>query len=120
MLDPSAIAAGLSQLPPQQLRATLTSYLPQGATAAEKIQAIENGLRSPLGQSIRDAMALWIVDEIVPVEKLVPKQYLNWRAPVRDSMMFVVARLSPERLAPSCWSRSNFLSIHLQKSVCCG
>jgi ubiquinone biosynthesis protein len=30
----------------------------------------------------------------------VPKQYLNWRAPVRDSMMFVVARLSPERLAP--------------------
>ena len=100
MLDPSAIAAGLSQLPPQQLRATLASYLPQGATAAEKIQAIENGLRSPLGQSIRDAMARWIVDEIVPVEKLVPKQYLNWRAPVRDSMMFVVARLSPERLAP--------------------
>jgi ubiquinone biosynthesis protein len=100
MLAPSAIAAGLSQLPPQQLRATLASYLPQGATAAEKIQAIENGLRSPLGQSIRDAMARWIVDEIVPVEKLVPKQYLNWRAPVRDSMMFVVARLSPERLAP--------------------
>jgi ubiquinone biosynthesis protein len=100
MLDPSAIAAGLSQLPPQQLRATLASYLPQGSTAAEKIQAIENGLRSPLGKSIRDAMARWIVDEIVPVEKLVPKQYLNWRAPVRDSMMFVVARLSPERLAP--------------------
>ena len=100
MLDPSAIAAGLSQLPPQQLRATLASYLPQGATSAEKIQAIENGLRSPLGQTIRDAMARWIVDEIVPVEKLVPKQYLNWRAPVRDSMMFVVARLSPQRLAP--------------------
>jgi ubiquinone biosynthesis protein len=53
-----------------------------------------------LGQSIRDAMARWIVDEIVPVEKLVPKQYLNWRSPVRDSMMFVVARLSPDRLAP--------------------
>ena len=100
MLDPSAIAAGLSKLPPQQLRATLASYLPQGATSAEKIQAIENGLRSPLGQTIRDAMARWIVDEIVPVEKLVPKQYLNWRAPVRDSMMFVVARLSPQRLAP--------------------
>ncbi len=99
MLDPSAIAAGLSQLPPQQLRATLAGYLPQGATTAEKIQAIENALRSPLGQSIRDAMARWIVDEIVPVEKLVPKQYLSWRPPVRDSMMFVVARLSPDRLA---------------------
>jgi ubiquinone biosynthesis protein len=100
MLDPSAIAAGLRQLPPQQLRTALASYLPQGATTTEKIRAIENGLRSPLGQSIRDAMARWIVDEIVPVEKLVPKQYLNWRAPVRDSMMFVVARLSPDRLAP--------------------
>src|SRR5437868_8356550 len=100
MLDPSSIAAGLSRLPPQRLRATLETYLPQGASTAEKISAIENGLRSPLGQSIRDAMARWIVDEIVPVEKLVPKSYVNWRLPVRDAMMFVVARLSPVRLAP--------------------
>lgn len=105
MLDPSAIAAGLRLLPPQQLRSTLASYLPQGATDAEKIQAIANALRSPLGQSIRDAMARWIVDEIVPVEKLVPRQYLNWRSPVRDSMMFVVARLSPDRLAPKLFEQ---------------
>lgn len=100
MLDPSAIDAGLKKLPPQQLRAVLQAYLPDPATREEKIEAIENGLRSPLGQSIRDAMARWIVDQIVPVEKLVPKQYLAWRPPVRDSMMFVVARLSPARLAP--------------------
>jgi ubiquinone biosynthesis protein len=100
MLDPSSIAAGLSRLPPQRLRATLETYLPQGASTAEKISAIENGLRSPLGQSIREEMARWIVDEIVPVEKLVPKSYVNWRLPVRDAMMFVVARLSPVRLAP--------------------
>ncbi len=53
-----------------------------------------------MGLSIRDAMAKWIVDEIVPVETLVPKAYLNWRPPVRDSMMFVVSHLSPARLAP--------------------
>ncbi|HKU28219.1 MAG TPA: hypothetical protein VJQ54_22315, partial [Candidatus Sulfotelmatobacter sp.] len=100
MLNLSAIATGFSQLPPDQLRATLTSFLPEGATREEKICAIENGLRSPSGESIRDALARWIVDEIVPVDKLVPKQYLKWRLPVRDSMMFVVARLSPARLAP--------------------
>jgi ubiquinone biosynthesis protein len=100
MLDPSTIAAGLAQLPPEQLRAALHAYFPSGAKSQEKIQAIEIALRSPLGESIRDAMARWIVDEIVPVEKLVPKSYLHWRPPVRDSMMFVVARLSPSRLAP--------------------
>lgn len=100
MLDPSAIAAGLAQLPAQQLRAVLQSYFPPGTTTQEKINSIETALRSPAGQSIRDAMARWIVDGIVPVEKLVPKRYLHWRPPVRDSMMFVVARLSPARLAP--------------------
>lgn len=100
MLDPFPSAAGLGQLAPQQLRAMLQSYLPEKATKEEKIRAIESGLRSPLGQSMRETMARWIVDGVVPVERLVPPQYLNWRPPVRDSMMFVVARLSPARLAP--------------------
>lgn len=100
MLDASAIAAGFGQLAPEQLRTTLENFLPQGATAAEKVAAIDAGLRSPVGESMRDAMARWIVDEIVPVEGLVPEAYANWRPPVRDAMMFVVARLSPARLAP--------------------
>ena len=110
MLDPSAIAAGLGQFAtgqftpgqfaPGQLRMMVQNYLPEGATQAEKVAAIEAGLRSPLGQSLRDAMARWIVDEVVPVERLVPESYVQWRPPVRDAMMFVVARLSPARLAP--------------------
>jgi len=100
MLDASAIAAGLRLLAPDQLRAALKNFLPQGATTAEKISAIESGLRSPAGQSVRDAMARWIVDEIVPVDALVPQAYIKWRPPVRDAMMFVVAHLSPARLAP--------------------
>ena len=100
MLDASVIEAGLRQLPPEQLRAALANFLPQGATAAEQTSAIEGVLRSPTGLSMRDAMARWIVDGIVPVDALVPKAYLKWRPPVRDAMMFVVSRLSSARLAP--------------------
>lgn len=99
MLDASAIAAGFRQLAPDQLRAALDSFLPKGTTD-ERISAIEAGLRSPAGQSLREAMARWIVDEIVPVDSLVPEAYLKWRPPVRDAMMFVVAHLSAARLAP--------------------
>ena len=91
---------GVRQFAPEQLRAALASFLPKGATAAERITAIEAGLQSPAGQAMRDTMARWIVDEIVPVDRLVPKAYEKWRPPVRDAMMFVVARLSPTRLAP--------------------
>jgi len=45
-------------------------------------------------------MARWVVDEIVPVERLVPQSYLQWRAPVRDCMIFVISRISAARLAP--------------------
>ena len=99
MLDASAIAAGFGQLAPDQLRAALDSFLPKGSTS-ERTRAVESALRSPIGQSLRHAMARWIVDEIVPVESLVPESYLRWRAPVREAMMYVVAHLSPGRLAP--------------------
>ena len=85
---------GLDRLAPEDLRRSLVNFLPKDATAAERVCAIENALRSPLGQSMRDTMARWIVDEIVPVKRLVPEAYLKWRPPVRDAMMFVVARLS--------------------------
>jgi ubiquinone biosynthesis protein len=99
MLGPSVIE-GLRKLAPDELRAALANFLPKDATAAEQTRAIEAGLRSPLGAGLRDAMARWIVDEIVPVERLVPQAYVKWRPPVRDAMMFVVTRLSPARLAP--------------------
>ena len=89
MLDASAIAAGFGQLAPDQLRTTLENFLPKDSTS-ERVSAIEAALRSPVGHSLRETMARWIVDEIVPVESLVPESYLTWRAPVREAMMFVV------------------------------
>ena len=100
MYGASDFGAQLRHLTPQQLRRALADFVPKGGSASEKIAAIETTLRSPLGQSLRHALARWIVEGIVPVEKLVPEAYLKWRPPVRDSMTFVVARLSPARLAP--------------------
>jgi ubiquinone biosynthesis protein len=96
----SPVSGSISQLDPEQLRKALANFLPKDATPAEQITAIEAALRSPMGQAMRDTMAKWIVDAIVPVTRLVPKAYENWRPPVRDAMMFVVAHLSPARLAP--------------------
>ncbi|MFZ0733084.1 MAG: AarF/UbiB family protein [Candidatus Sulfotelmatobacter sp.] len=100
MLDVPATLAGFRQLAPDQLGKSLETFLPKGATREEKIRAIEDGLNSPIGQALRETMARWIVDEIVPVEALVPEAYLNWRLPVSDSMVFVVTHLSAGRLAP--------------------
>jgi ubiquinone biosynthesis protein len=100
MSDMSSMDAGIRQLTPKQLRAAVANFLPKSGSEAERISTIEAGLRSLAGQSLRDAMAEWIVDEIVPVKRLVPEAYENWRAPVREAMVFVVAHLSPARLAP--------------------
>jgi ubiquinone biosynthesis protein len=100
MPDMSSMDAGIRQLTPKQLRAAVANFLPKSGSEAERISTIEAGLRSLAGQSLRNAMAEWIVDEIVPVKRLVPEAYENWRAPVREAMMFVVAHLSPARLAP--------------------
>ena len=91
---------GFRQLSTKELRTAVAGWLPKGGTRTEKIGAIESALRSGMGQSLREAMAAWIVDGIVPVSRLVPEAYVKWRPPVRDAMMFVLARLSAVRLAP--------------------
>ena len=75
VVSSSTIEDGLRQMAPEHLRAALANFLPKGATADEQTRAIEAGLRSPAGQAMRDTMARWIVDEIVPVERLVPQAY---------------------------------------------
>ncbi|HVM93441.1 MAG TPA: AarF/UbiB family protein [Terriglobales bacterium] len=100
MLDTFPIPIGLGQVTPESLRSALSNFLPKDATSAQKVRAIETALNSAAGVAIRETMARWIVDGIVPVSSLVPESYLKWRAPVRDAMVFVVTRLSPTRLAP--------------------
>ncbi len=99
-LDPAMLETYLRQLPPQEVRSGLKSLLAARGSEAVQVAAIESALTGPAGAAIRQAMANWIVDDIVPVTRLVPESYLNWRAPVRDAMMFVVTHLSAPRLAP--------------------
>jgi ubiquinone biosynthesis protein len=99
-LDPSLLEAYLHQLTPKQLRSALAGFLPQNASRAEQVKAIEDALQSPLGQALRSAMGRWVVEQTVPVASLVPEAYAQWRPPVRDAMLFVMTHLSPARLAP--------------------
>ena len=94
------MVAGFRRPSPEELRTAVASLLPKGGTRAERVSAIEAALCSPAGQSLRGTIAQWIVDGIVPVSRLVPEAYEKWRPPVREAMMFVVARLSSARLAP--------------------
>lgn len=100
MLNPSLIESYLEQLTPEQMHSAVDRFLPANASDAEKISAIEALLRGPSAEMIRPQLERWVVRRIVPVDSLVPEAYAQWRPPVRDSMMFVVSRLAPERLAP--------------------
>jgi ubiquinone biosynthesis protein len=100
MPNVSVIEAGLGRSATERVRTALADLLSGNGTRAERISAIQGALLSPAGRSLRDTMARWIVEALVPVEKLVPAPYIKWREPVRDAMTFVVARLSPSRLAP--------------------
>ena len=82
-----------------QLRHALDPFLHTYPTTAERIVAIETALSGEGGKVWRDELAKWTV-RMVPVELLVPEVYAQWRPLVRDSMIFVVSRLSPSRLAP--------------------
>lgn len=100
MLNASTFEADSWQFTHEQLRARISEFLPKQASIAEKTAAVEAALLSPMGRGLRGAMAHWIVDQLVPVERLVPAAYAKWHFPVRDSMMFVVQHLSAARLAP--------------------
>lgn len=100
MLGPSLLEGLFRQSSPAQARSALAQLLPENASAAEKIGTVEAALRGPLGPSLRAGVGNWIVEQLVPVESLVPAEYVSWRPPVRDAMLFVIGHLSAARLAP--------------------
>jgi ubiquinone biosynthesis protein len=74
-------------------------FLRAHESSAERIDAVQTALESPMGGQIRDELGKWII-RLVPVEALVPEIYREWRPLVRNAMRFVVSRLSNARLAP--------------------
>ena len=99
MADASFIVAALQSRSARELRPLLETFLPPHATREQKITTLETAFNSSIGNVLREAIAKWIVDEIVPVARLVPKSYSHWRLPVCEAMVFVVTHLSAKRLA---------------------
>jgi ubiquinone biosynthesis protein len=69
------------------------------ATTTEKIAAVQGALDSPDGKFWRQELGSWAA-RMVPVEMLVPEVHREWRPLVRQSILFVVSKLSAPRLAP--------------------
>ncbi len=84
---------------PEHLQASLIAFLSQYPDTAARVSAVKAALESPAGQLWREQLGEWTT-WLVPVEDLVPEAYRHWRPLVRDSMQFVVSRLSADRLAP--------------------
>lgn len=100
MTNASIDAAGGPPLTPAAMQRTLAQFFPPDATTAERTALVAKALRSPAGALIRNEGGRWIVDQLVPVASLVPKKFGVWREPTRASMLFVISKLSVERLAP--------------------
>jgi predicted unusual protein kinase regulating ubiquinone biosynthesis (AarF/ABC1/UbiB family) len=100
MASASMFAEYLHGLSPAELQAALAQLLPANSTTAERVALVEVALRSPEGEVLRRELGRWIVDRLVPVTALVPNKFAEWRAPTRESMLFVISQLSVERLAP--------------------
>jgi ubiquinone biosynthesis protein len=74
---------------------TVLAFLSQGLSP----DTVDAMLRSPAGALLRANLGAW-VEQILPVNYLVPEAYRRWRPLVRDAIVFTVSRLSDERLAP--------------------
>lgn len=100
MASASMFAEYLHGLSPEEMQVALAQWLPPNSTTAERIALVEEALRSPEGEVLRRELGRWIVDRLVPVTALVPNKFAEWRAPTRESMLFVISQLSVERVAP--------------------
>ena len=100
MASSSTVAAYLKTLSPEEMQSALGQFIPAHSTTAERVALVEGVLRSPEGAAIREELARWIVDRLVPVDSLVPRKFAIWREPTRESMRFVIRQLSVSRLAP--------------------
>ncbi len=69
----------------------------EGGSPEDRILAATRALQEA-GEAGRSEIAEWI-SRLVPIESLVPEIYREWRPLVRDSMMYVFAHLSDQRLA---------------------
>lgn len=77
--------------------APLAAFLNPTTSTIKRTEMMQVALRGPAGERVREVLGQWIA-EMLGV--LVTPSAANWRALVKDAMLFVVTHLSDERLAP--------------------
>jgi ubiquinone biosynthesis protein len=93
----------VEQLFLRKLQAILFST---STSPSKQISAVEAILRSAEGRLLRNEIGRWM-SHLLPAEALVPEIYAQWRPLVRDTMVFVVSRLSDARLASKLVEQTN-------------
>lgn len=83
----------------ESLQQAVQPFLAAFANTDEKVRALEATLNGPEGKYWRAELGKWTV-RTVPVERLVPEVHRDWRPLVHEAVLFVVSRLSSDRLAP--------------------
>src|SRR3569833_1088878 len=104
----ASVAEMLEHLSPEEMHAALTLFLPAEATREQRIEIVAAALRSEQGPVLSRELGRWIVERLVPVERLLPNRYAMWRKPTRECMLFVIEALSVERLAPKLVQQFEF------------
>jgi ubiquinone biosynthesis protein len=94
--EPQAAIARFLQILPPEAATTLFTAMSSGEFDRA---TIENALLQVDWRAHRDVVE-GLLREVLPVARLVPDTYRQWRPVVRDGFAFVGARLSAERLVP--------------------
>lgn len=92
---PKALLLNLKR---KQQRKIIDSFCCSHTDPENRLDLVESILQSSTGRLWREDIARWMI-ELLNLDLLVPAIYVSWRLLIRDSLLFLLSRLSPRRLA---------------------
>ena len=99
ILDTQLIDSLLALFTEEQQETLVELMMDQSATAEQRETAVSDMLNTIDWESQREQVS-GLINELMPLETLVPDIYAAWRPVVQDAVAFVGAHLSSERLVP--------------------
>ena len=99
ILDTQLIDNLLALFTEEQQETLVELMMDQSATAEQRETAVSDMLNTIDWESQREQVS-GLINELMPLETLVPDIYAAWRPVVQDAVAFVGAHLSSERLVP--------------------
>ena len=90
----------LRELITEQQASALLALMMQKNVAAGEMEAVIQNITDDVDWDSHSEQLGKLVSKILPIEQLVPDIYADWRPIIRDSVIFIGARLSSTRLIP--------------------